>query len=218
MSHHVLRSAAAMLVAAAPAFAGSLDQVVDLDMPATPTVVAPAPLAASGTDWTGFYVGGQLGFGRLNLDNDQDAIDGLDSDGALFGLHAGYMRDFGRLVVGGEIDFDGAGITIDNRSGDLAEVSSIARAKLRAGYNAGRIMPYITAGFARLVLNSDDPSTQNLLEDSYNGGFAGLGASYALTDRFVVGAEVLRHRFEDAITEDFDIDATTITLRSSIRF
>lgn len=79
-------------------------------------------------------------------------------------------------------------------------------------------MLYVTAGAARLVLNSDEASASNLLDDAYTGGFAGIGASYALSDRFVVGAEVLRHSFEDAPIEDFNMDLTSATLRTSFRF
>ena len=221
MFARTLLTAGAALVAAAPAFAGGFAEPIVAAAPAAPVVVAPAaPVAASG-DWTGFYVGGQLGFGNLTIDDNVDATEDEEYDGALYGLHAGYMRDFGRIVVGAELDFDGTQITVEDDSDltdDAVEVGSVARAKLRVGYDAGRFLPYVTAGLAQARLNTDNQDIEALLDDSYNGRFIGVGAAYQLNDRFMIGAEVLRHNFEDAPIDSFDTDVTTATLRASIRF
>lgn len=216
MSYHVPVLAVAVLLAAAPAVAGSLDQPIE----AAPVVAAPvaSPALAPSADWSGFYLGGQLGFGRLSLDTDEDVFDPIEGEGTLYGIHAGYMRDVGRIVLGAEVDFDRASLTLEDDDGNFAELDSIARAKLRVGYDAGRFLPFVTAGVARMTLSSDDAATDNILEESYDGAFAGLGASYALSDRFLVGAEVLQHRFEDAPVADFDSDLTSITVRGSFRF
>lgn len=215
-----LSLAAGAALLAAPALAGGFSPTVTAPAPVAPApVIAPAPVApaATGADWTGFYVGGQLGFGNLTLDDNDDATDEEDFDGAIYGLHAGYMQDFGRFVLGAEIDFDGTQIEVGE--GDTAvEVGSVIRGKLRAGYDAGRFLPYLTAGFAQVRLNSDDEATDDALEDSYDGNFYGIGAAYQLTDRFVIGAEVLRHNFDDTPVEDIDADVTTATLRASFRF
>ena len=94
----------------------------------------------------------------------------------------------------------------------------MARAKLRLGYDAGRFLPYVTAGYASAQLSSDDDATDALLDDRYDGHFYGLGVAYQINDRFMTSAEVLRHNFEDAPFADFDTDVTTISLRGSIRF
>jgi opacity protein-like surface antigen len=180
-------------------------------------------VAASG-DWSGFYVGGQLGFGSLDLDDNLAGTAPYEDgsyDGATYGLHAGYMFDFGRIVAGAEVDFDGTQIAVDGAdiaSSEDLEVGSVVRGKLRVGYDAGRFLPYLTAGVAQARLNSDDPIVDADLDDSYNGRFVGIGAAYQLNDRFVVGAEVLRHSFEDTPVATFDTDVTTATLRASIRF
>jgi opacity protein-like surface antigen len=221
MFERTLLTAGAALLAAAPAFAGGFEPAVVVAAPAAPVVVAPAAPVSTGGDWTGFYVGGQLGFGTLNIDDGDDATDDEDYDGSLYGLHAGYMRDFGRIVVGAELDFDGTQITVEDDSDatdDAVDVGSVARAKLRVGYDAGRFLPYLTAGVAQVRLNADNAAIDDLLDDSYNGQFIGVGAAYQLNDRFMVGAEVLRHQFDDTPFEDLETDVTTVSLRGSIRF
>ena len=192
--------------------------------PAAPVVVAPAaPVAASG-DWSGFYAGGQLGFGSLDIDDNLAGTAPFEDgsyDGATYGLHAGYMFDFGRIVAGAEVDFDGTQIAVDGAdiaSSEDLEVGSVVRGKLRVGYDAGRFLPYLTAGVAQVRLNSDDAAVDAVLEDKYDGRFIGVGAAYQLNDRFVIGAEVLRHNFEDTPLDNVDVDVTTATLRASIRF
>ena len=194
--------AAPLALAAGMASAGGLSEPI---APPAPVAVAPAPLPVS-TDWTGFYAGGQLGFGRL----DSDAIeDDDDPTGLLYGVHAGYNYDFGNIVLGGELDFDLTNIEIDTPA---SEVDSVARAKAKLGYDAGAFMPYLTAGVAR-VQTTDD------LDGETDGSFAGLGLSYLVTDSLIVGGEVLRHQFEDfADIDGVDVDATTLTLRASFRF
>lgn len=186
------------------AFAGGLSEPIVATAPA-PTVVAPAPVRA-GSDWTGFYVGGQLGYGQL----DSDSI--LDTDkpsGAIYGVHAGYNYDFGSLVLGGEVDFDWTSIEADDPA---TEVDSITRAKVKLGYDAGQIMPYVTAGVARV-------KTTNALDGETDGSFFGLGLSYMISDNIMIGGEVLQHQFDDFIDlPGIDVDATTLSLRASFKF
>jgi opacity protein-like surface antigen len=163
MFRHITRTAAAALLAAGPTFAGGFAAPVAVAAPAAPAVVPVTPVIAATTDWSGAYVGGQLGFGRLTFDDQAGEADIEDEtfDGALYGLHAGYMFDFGRIVAGGEIDFDGTQIDVTEAGEDMAEVGSIARAKLRLGYDAGRVLPYVTAGLARVTLTATTrPSTR----------------------------------------------------------
>jgi opacity protein-like surface antigen len=196
--------AAPLVLVGGMASAGGLSEPVAAPAP-TPMPVAPAPMM-TGTDWTGFYAGGQIGYGQL----DSDAItDPSDPSGAIYGVHAGYNYDLGSIVLGGELDFDGTSIETDVPA---TEVESIARAKLRLGYDAGLFMPYVTAGVAR-VQTSDD------LDGETDGSFAGLGLSYLLSDTIVVGGEVLQHQFEDFADNDgVDVDATTLSLRASFKF
>ncbi len=223
--------ATALLVVAVPAVAGGFAPVVTTPPPATPVVVAP-PVAPS-ADWSGFYVGGQLGFGRTDMDISSTIGEGSagfgEGSGALFGVHAGYMYDFGRVVAGAELDWDQAqidleGVEFAEEAGELGSIDSIARAKLRLGYDAGRFLPYVTAGLARASFDFSDPEADAALSDTGNGHFFGIGAVYAVNDRFTIGIEALRHDFGDSpevrVAEpfEFDTEVTTISLRGSYRF
>ncbi|MEJ8560396.1 outer membrane beta-barrel protein [Yoonia sp. GPGPB17] len=196
--------AAPLALATGMASAGGISEPIAAPAPA-PAPIAAAPVAV-GNDWTGFYAGGQLGFGRL----DSDAIlDDDDPEGAIYGVHAGYNYDFGSIVLGGEIDYDLTNIEVDDPS---SEVDSIARAKAKLGYDAGQFMPYITAGVARV-------ETTDALDGDTDGSFAGLGVSYMMNDAIILGGEVLQHQFEDfADSDGVDVDATTLSLRASFKF
>lgn len=240
MFHRITLTATAALLAAGPALAGGFANPVVVAAPSAPVIVPAAPVVVASTDWSGGYVGGQLGFGRLSLDNTNTTTgdtreDVAEGNGALFGAHAGYMFDFGRLVVGAEVDYDLTRIDIDGDEevfqGEypFGELDSIARAKLRVGFDAGRVLPYVTAGLARASVNFDEGFVEDVgdLEDPYNGRFIGVGASFAMRENFMVGIEALRHEFENlpdsaegAPVDDQEQDTmiNTLTLRGSFRF
>jgi opacity protein-like surface antigen len=167
MFRRITLTAAAALLAAGPTLAGGSAAPVVVTPVASD--VAPAAPVVAPIDWSGAYVGGQLGFDRLTFDDQggEAAIEDEIFDGALYGLHAGYMFDLGRIVAGGEIDFDATQIDITEVGDDVAEVGSITRAKLRLGYDACRVLPYVTAGLARVTLTRNDEATDAQFEDSY---------------------------------------------------
>ncbi len=204
MTH--LRTIFASLIVAAPltatssaALAGGMAEPIETPAPAV------VPVMPS-TDWTGFYVGGQLGY----ADVDSDALDD-DTNGAIFGVHAGYLYDFGSIVLGGEVDYDGTTIESDI-PGDGVEIDAISRAKLRAGYDAGDWLPYLTAGAVQA-------QTSGAVDGDGTGAFAGLGIEYKRSDALRIGWEVLQHQFEDFNdTDGLDLDVTTASLRVSYQF
>jgi hypothetical protein len=176
------------------AFAGNLD------LPVVETAVEPVftPTPVSGTDWTGAYGGLNLGYGDI------DGTGAADGDDGTYGLHLGYDYDFGKYVLGGEIEYDRTDIDL----GGLAEADSVTRLKLRGGYDFGKTLLYATAGAAYL-----DSSI-----GSDTGAFAGIGVAYQVTDQFTLGGEILEHRFDDIGSTGIDADATTFNLRASFRF
>ncbi|MEM8655077.1 MAG: outer membrane beta-barrel protein [Pseudomonadota bacterium] len=183
---------------AGPTFAGGLQQTAP--DPATPTAApaAPLPVVTQGGDWTGGYAGLQLGYGDVN------GTGGADGDDFLYGLHGGYRYDFGTFVLGGEVDYDFTDIDL----GGAADVDDVGRLKLQAGYDFGRALGYFTAGVAEV-----DTSL-----GSESGEFYGIGIAYQIDERYTVGAELLEHNFDDISGTGVDADATTLTVRGSIRF
>lgn len=190
---------AGLLAAMTPALAGGYTAPV-----VEPVVAAPAPVVVAGRDWTGFYAGGQLGYGEASADGLSD-----DASGAFGGVHAGYLHDFGNWVLGGELAYSGADISLDTPD---ASVDSMLLAKLKVGADMGQWLLYGTAGaghYEASVAGTDYSDT---------GYFAGLGADYALNDSWTVGAEVLRHWADDFDGTGVDGDMTTLGMRASFRF
>lgn len=85
------------LAAALPASAADIRPRTYSKAP-VPAYVAPI------YDWTGFYIGGQVG-GQWGND-----LNGLKPDGVVGGVHVGYNWQTGALVVGVESDFEGANV------------------------------------------------------------------------------------------------------------
>lgn len=198
-----LTLSAAALVAAAPAIAGGFDTAVVAQAPVAPVaVVTPAPVVSQ-SDWTGFYVGGDLSYGQLSSDDFTN-----EGDGYLTGLHAGYQRDLGRVVIGAELEHDWGSIDIEGLD---TEVDRVARAKLRVGFDAGRFLPYATAGVARASLSG-------AIDEDVDGNFYGAGVEVQLNERFSTGVEYLRHQFDDVGAAGVSADVSTIGLRGTIRF
>lgn len=94
-----------------------------------------APVAA--TNWTGFYVGANAGWGW-------GSGTFTNPNGALGGFQAGYNYQFANpIVVGVEADFDFSGMSAGGFSVDY-----IGTVRARLGYALDRFLVYGTGGFA----------------------------------------------------------------------
>ncbi len=213
----VLAAFAATSLTAVPALAGGLAEPAPV--PVVPVPVPPPP--APSTDWSGFYVGGQFATARLDYSSVPRGEESFD--GTAYGVHVGYVHDFGRFVVGAEGAIDIA--DVDDSEGYPTEPTSldrIMRLGVRAGFDAGRVLPYVSAGFARGSFSNDFAA--DVVEADTDGTFIGGGVEFAVSDRLSVGAEVIRHSFPDYSEDlgfDLDYDETTVTtlgLRGSFRF
>lgn len=196
---------------AAPAYAGGFAEPVVVAAPAPVAQVQPVVQAPG---WGGFYLGAQAG--TIGVEAESEA---LEFDGTFYGVHAGYMHDFGSFVLGAELDYDIFNLDELTFRGerDVAfdgEDGSVMRLKARAGYNLGRFLPYATAGIARLALD-DAPFG----DETTDGTFVGFGGVFKATDNILVGGEFLRHQFDDAFDLDgLDLEADTFSLRASFQF
>lgn len=183
-------------VLATPAFAA--DMIQNPEPAPAPVVSAPA------FSWTGFYVGGQLGYGWAKPDPGDD-------DGSFIGgLNAGYNHDFGGWVLGAEIDYSFANMNFGNGVG----VDGLGAGKLKVGAALGRTLLYGTGGVA--YVRGDN-------SDSKAGYVVGAGVDYAVTDNMFVGAEYDFNHFSNVDSDmvpgvSSDIDVHEVTARVGWKF
>jgi opacity protein-like surface antigen len=197
-----MKSIAALLavgLAAGPALAGGPTVATT-----EPPVAAPAPVVVASSDWSGFYAGAQIGYG----DADSNGA-GLDGNGFLGGIHGGYRWDLGQAVLGAELDYDIADISL---GGGAASLDDVTRFKLIGGADLGATMLYATAGAAYATATV---GPQSLSDD---GWFYGAGLAYAINDQWTVGGEILEHNFNNFDGSGVDFDVLTATARVSLRF
>ena len=139
-----------------------------------PAVALGSPPAAAlpAINWTGFYVGGQIGYayGGNHGAYSYGTLGGLDGSapltgdekGVIFGGHVGYNRQFDNWVVGLEGSVDGTnlvknstlGISDPNNPNTTNSLSTTVQSDVqgalrgRAGYAFGRLLTFATGGGA----------------------------------------------------------------------
>lgn len=204
MKRILLTTTTVLGLVAAPAFAGNLSEPI---VTATPAPL-PAPVPVNnGGDWGGFYAGGSLGYADAS---DEAATFSNEFNGLSYGVHAGYDYDFGTFVVGGELELSGFDVADTNTA---TQIDSVTRLKVRAGYDAGLFLPYLTAGVAQLNTSG---APLGGVDDT--GSFYGLGMDYKLTDSIRVGGEVLQHDFDNYADSGLNVDAVTAGVRVAFEF
>src|SRR6185436_10597040 len=140
---------------AAPARSADVPNVHTLPVKAVPATSAPR------FDWSGFYFGGHLGYGRGGASStvfDPVASSSRNSFGSLFaGMQGGYNFVLpSRWFVGIEGDLSFANFYLDDeiatRATNTSQITDtidyIARLRGRAGYAFDRWLVYGTGGFA----------------------------------------------------------------------
>jgi outer membrane immunogenic protein len=179
--------------------------------------------------WAGFYLGAHGGYGWGNNDflsvliaNPILTVGGINSKGALYGGHAGYNWQFGKVVAGVELDFSGTDIkgstaaSLSIPQGSLFhsradDIKYLGTARARLGWSpADNVLLYGTAGlgWARVDRTKTDVQAGFLggLPFSINqtfqtpsdrfGWIAGAGAEVALWSTNWVGRiEYLHYDF-----------------------
>jgi len=188
-----------------------------------PSRVAPAPVFAPVPvfTWTGFYVGGQVGYGWNANDNDFAVpagytVDGVpftgfggdEGDGFLAGVHAGYNVQPGSFVVGVEGDIEGVfGDDDDDFNGVILSPTGVpvtysipsnsidwqGSIRARLGFAFDRALIYATGGFAFAGL-SDGIGASN--DDTLTGWTLGAGIEYAFTNNLTTRLEYRYTRYD----------------------
>jgi high affinity Mn2+ porin len=201
------------------------------------SVVGSMPLKAppiANYDWSGFYVGGHVGYGRGNgrdALSDPNLTAANSSFGSLFGgLQLGYNYLLtSRLLVGveGDISFpnyldDGI---VASRSTPLSAVTEkvdfISTMRGRAGYAFNHWLFYATGGFAwsqaRFLENSSLTGNEDKLLRMRAGWALGAGAELAIGPGWTARLEYLYDRLGKAngtFPSGTGYESTTIELNS----
>jgi outer membrane immunogenic protein len=104
-------------------------------------------------NWTGFYLGAHGGYGWGDNDflsvlssDPLRTLGGIKSKGAIYGGHAGYNWQFGRVVAGVELDFSGA----DIRGSTAASITLPAIPPIILAFSRADDIKYLGTARARL--------------------------------------------------------------------
>lgn len=188
--------------------------------------VVPAPMFS----WTGFYIGGNVGWGWADNSLDYSTggytygYDVGSSNGVFGGLQAGYNFQFANnVVLGVEADVEFADISQTNLlwggpvGGYLASTSvdNFGTIRGRVGYAFDRFLPYFTGGAA--WANTSFSGPWGLSNDATRWGWTiGGGAEYAITNNWTVKAEYLYLDYGDKDSNYFngDVASTGLTMNT----
>ncbi|MBA8837073.1 outer membrane protein [Ochrobactrum sp. RH2CCR150] len=196
---------------------------------AADVIVEPEPMPIlSSFNWSGGYIGGQVGYG-FGKTKFSPMIGDLRPRGFLGGIYAGYNFDVGNnVILGIDGDFSGAEI---NRTGIGSDPTTTASVKTdlqwsgairpRIGYAINRFMPYIAGGVAfgsikdTLSVTSTNPSSQRSLtqKKTQTGWTIGGGVDYAATDNVILRLE---YRYTDFRKRDLDTGMASTTLQQKL--
>jgi outer membrane immunogenic protein len=179
--------ALAALVAAMPALAA--------DLPSTKTAPLPPPPVVY--DWTGFYIGADLGGvwadGRYTF----PASTTLSGDSVLGGGFIGYNRQYNNFVLGLEGDIQGLGVDKRGFGGVLRFQQNLLGAiNGRLGYAFDRVLVYAIGGAAFSDTKYWAGTTS--WNDSDFGYDIGGGVEYAFLPNWTLRAEYRYYDFGKA--------------------
>jgi outer membrane immunogenic protein len=174
------------------------------DLPPQTQPVAPVAYVPA-FSWTGFYLGGELGWIQTNAEYTTGAqilgvpfvvTSGSDKNGLIYGGLAGYNYQVGQVVLGVEGDFAGwtvgrvryTAITGDFLTAHSKWASSI---RGRLGYAFDHALFYVTGGAAFISNETSIPTTGiSIGGDGTRAGWTvGAGLDYAFTNNWFTGIE-----------------------------
>jgi outer membrane immunogenic protein len=201
----LLSTAAIVVLGSSAAFAA------DLPVRTEPPVYVPPPPIFT---WTGFYIGGQVGYQWANRTGSGDILPidgggifvtdpGLTPRGVVGGGHAGFnyqgiFPTWSQLVLGIEVDAEGTGVrnSAVDPSGLLQASTRIpvqGSVRGRLGLAWDRALIYATGGLAIGEIRASLTNLSTGFSDSASatriGWTVGGGVDYAITNNWSVGAE-----------------------------
>ena len=173
-----------------------------------PVKAGPAPVAAA-FSWTGFYLGGDIGYGSAKSDGlalNAGGVPGsgpawsTTSNGVLGGVFGGGNYQMGKFVVGAEADWQAASLSgstnvVNTGTTYLisSKVTSYGSARGRLGYAQDRWLLFVTGGWAWATWNNQYgfPGAAPIWSPSFHksGATVGAGVDYAITNNIFARGE-----------------------------
>lgn len=166
------------------------------------------PYVSAAYNWTGFYVGANVGYGWARASNDAGASGSMN--GVIGGGQIGYNWQMNNLVLGVEADFQGSGerasgtgtLTAPAPLGifgvnETDRVRYFGTVRGRLGFAWDRTLLYVTGGYAYTNIGADVSATvggvtttasSNTTKSGYT---VGAGLEYAFAGPWSVKAEYL---------------------------
>lgn len=207
------------------------------DMPAAvPAYKAAVVAQALPYNWSGFYLGGNLGYGFASASANVTGPAGLSGDasedlnGILGGVQFGYNWQYGHWVFGLEADLQASGQKASHTATCPAATCGVAvtatrddalpwfgTARARVGYAADRLLMYVTGGLAYGEFTSDlavtaGASSGTSSSSATKAGLAvGGGVEFALTGNWTGRLEYLYIDTGQITTDTFVTGYGTVT-------
>jgi outer membrane immunogenic protein len=171
--------------------------------------------------WSGFYIGLHLGYGEsVDVDGNwcpsecEHDFDGIEPNGAVGGVHAGYNWQMDSIVFGieGDVSFPDWQDESENCGGDCTttfdvDVDLLASLRGRLGFAFDQTMIYATGGVAYQEVDFEGhPGFAGNDGDLDGwGGVVGAGIEHAVGDNISLRVEGLYYFFdEDEDLDDFE--------------
>lgn len=170
--------------------------------------VAQLPVAST-YNWSGAYIGGQIGYGwgRDHIKDENRAFGGSDySDsfslhGVTGGVFGGYNWQSNNIVYGVEGDIEASGIVGHNSdwpfgTDDHTRIRAQGSLRARLGYAVDNWMPYLTGGlaFGDIKTKFQDGAATDSKSQVKTGWTIGAGVDYAINANWIAQIE---YRYAD---------------------
>ncbi|MGJ8570011.1 MAG: outer membrane protein [Hoeflea sp.] len=162
-------------------------------------------------DWSGFYAGLTAGYGFGSVDQTSTFAglqNGVNMDGFVGGVVAGYNYQSGSLVFGVEADaslanIEGTSVAAAGKTCFVGipdchqSVEALITARARVGIAFDSFMPYLTGGVAMARVVKDRGNATFDYKKWSTGYVVGAGMEYAVHDDWRLRAEFLHSSIKD---------------------
>lgn len=186
--------------------------------------IVTATAANAQSVWEGPYAGTSFAiFGGEHAYDSVFSNNEFELQGRVFGAFAGYNMSADRFIVGGELSVF-AGAVNEEGFENQYEYTSFVDLKGRIGLVSGDVMPYAVLGASFGTFSVDDAIQPNRnFDQTETGILIGIGADYAVNDRFRFGAEFVSRSFDfefpiETDLADIDGRVNSFALRGSYSF